>query len=665
MVDAARLGEYEATRIPGVDRSVLCHAPFVSLNFDQSGRVTACCYNRAFVLGTYPQQSVREIWAGALAEELRDAFRTGGTARGCDACFNQIHSGNYAGVLMRNFDRFAVGPAARTGGAAPLVLEFEIANTCSLECVMCGGHWSSAIRERREKLPPLRSPYDAGFAAQIEEILPTVVAAKFLGGEPFLITRYYEIWDSIRRVNPDVDVSITTSGAVLPPRARQLLESLRASLVISLDGATRTTYEAIRRNASFDQVMTNLDYLSDYVSRRGTSLTLAACPLQENWRELRAIVDLAEARRASVFFNTVTRPVRSSLAGCSTAQLDEIIAHLESEGRETAGDWTPASRRQWDGLISQLRDWLASKRAFDEQCREVAAGLRVATVGTTTLRHPIDRDRLHPILDGLALARTAEWRRGIAAHQPEEACWLPEPPIPLWPPALTPSTAELVAAVQILLDCSDSGTTDQQIPARDRSAGAVALLGTMGDGAEADDLGTWIRTRCEAADVETVCELARLLFDYLGANPAGLGQFRADFRRRLSAAWTDFEQSESREATRRQVAGFLQTLMARLLPVRFLDVSPPQPAAPEADRVHDPAALMAALRAMAIYRHVMPSTPRAEAFQRRLQAVMPLLTATASAQLVEALRQFDVIQIYAFLDRASDEQVSGVLAAVS
>ena len=79
---AATIRDYDASRAPGTDLSVLCHAPFLSLNFDQSGRVTACCYNRDYVLGTYPAQTLQDIWTGPAAQALREAFLTGAHAPG-------------------------------------------------------------------------------------------------------------------------------------------------------------------------------------------------------------------------------------------------------------------------------------------------------------------------------------------------------------------------------------------------------------------------------------------------------------------------------------------------------------------------------------------------------------------------------------------------------
>ena len=375
MIPGSTLSDYQAARAAGVDRSVLCHAPFASLNFDQSGQVTACCYNRHFRLGTYPEQSIREIWAGAPARALRAAFLAGAVAPGCESCFDQLRNRNFAGALMRNFDRYGSGGSARAAveREVPLVLEFEIANTCALECVMCGGHWSSAIRARRERLPPLRNPYDARFLREIEELLPTIVAARFLGGEPFLIPAYLEIWDGIRRLNPQAEVSITTSGDVLPERPRQLLEDLRASIVVSLDGVTRETYESIRRNASFERVMENLRYFSDYTRRRGTTLSAAVCPMTHNWHELPAIVDFCEQHRMTLFFNTVTFPVESALAGLTASALAEVIDGLEAGAAQSSRGWTAGSRAQWHGLLNQLRGWRRDKEAAADLAAQAAA----------------------------------------------------------------------------------------------------------------------------------------------------------------------------------------------------------------------------------------------------------------------------------------------------
>ena len=66
-------------------------------------------------------------------------------------------------------------------------MEFSISNVCNLECVMCNGNFSSAIRAHRDQLPPAKSVYSNAFDPVLRSILPHLFRAKFLGGEPFLI----------------------------------------------------------------------------------------------------------------------------------------------------------------------------------------------------------------------------------------------------------------------------------------------------------------------------------------------------------------------------------------------------------------------------------------------------------------------------------------------
>ena len=50
MLDPGILAEYKAIRVTK-NTSIFCHAPFTSMNFEQNGNVTVCCYNRKYVLG--------------------------------------------------------------------------------------------------------------------------------------------------------------------------------------------------------------------------------------------------------------------------------------------------------------------------------------------------------------------------------------------------------------------------------------------------------------------------------------------------------------------------------------------------------------------------------------------------------------------------------------
>jgi MoaA/NifB/PqqE/SkfB family radical SAM enzyme len=365
MLDPELLVAYNAVRTTS-HKSVFCHAPFASMNFAQNGDATVCCYNRAYVLGTYPTDTLDEIWHGPRAATLRDAMSRNALPPGCDLCLSQFWSANFSGLRARSFDHLSDARYTGDDGrllALPKLMEFEISNVCNLECTMCTGFFSSSIRHNREKLPPLKNPYDDCFVRQLEAFIPHLKEARFLGGEPFLVRTYYQIWDMIARLNPDISVSITTNATVLNDRVKGILEHLRAHIIVSLDSLDRENYERIRLNANHDAVMRNLDYFRDYAARKNTSLSLAVCPMRQNWRDLPEIVDYCNARAVLVFFNTVVFPGDAAFQYMTHAELDRIVGYLLAAQRQSRGDLPRRNDEHYRDLIRQIvgyRDMKAS-----------------------------------------------------------------------------------------------------------------------------------------------------------------------------------------------------------------------------------------------------------------------------------------------------------------
>ncbi len=57
------LNDYNASR-QCVDKGSICHAPENSMYFGRDGLVSACCYSRSNPMGSYPGQSIEDIWFG-------------------------------------------------------------------------------------------------------------------------------------------------------------------------------------------------------------------------------------------------------------------------------------------------------------------------------------------------------------------------------------------------------------------------------------------------------------------------------------------------------------------------------------------------------------------------------------------------------------------------
>jgi molybdenum cofactor biosynthesis enzyme MoaA len=383
--DAFRVARSEENRSPRTDTRVVCHAPFLSMNFEQNGHATVCCYNRTHVLGTYPQTPVSDMWFGGKANELREAIGELDFSKGCELCLVQLQSRNFAGTRMLQFDHLAAKP--RAGGAEyPRLMEFEITNVCNLECVMCNGYYSSLIRKNREHLPPLQSPYDAAFVQQLEPFLPHLIEAKFLGGEPFLIQRYWEIWERFLDVNPGVTIPVTTNGTMLTDRVLSILKALDFRIVQSIDSIVRETYESIRRNADYDEVMAHLAHFLEYMHAKGEPLWMAVCPMQQNWSEMPGMLEFANERGARLIFNTVLYPESCSLRSLSSAALDDVLDRYRAVQQRTDTVWQRQNLAAWLDLVHQLEQWRQIVHEKEGIGRRLAEGDRVTVLSPSEWR---------------------------------------------------------------------------------------------------------------------------------------------------------------------------------------------------------------------------------------------------------------------------------------
>ncbi len=355
-----------------------CPAASINLHFSQQGVVTACCFNRQQVLGVYPENSVDEIWNGEPIRELREALLNNDLSKGCQKCEQQLEARDYGGAHALFYSVYARMTAEKRIQRGlqpdvdqeitplPMRLEFNIHNSCNLECVMCHGLASSAIRTRREKLSPMPNPYDEAFVDQLEPYLPYVVEADFMGGEPFLIHAYQMLWERIARVNPKMELCILTNATILDDKIKELLERINCLMHVSIDSMYKETYESIRKGASFEQVMANCMYYLDLMKRKGLPYTWRFCPMRQNWREIPETVRFCNEKGITLMYNQVDSPVNFSLHTLAVAELQEVINVLRDHiPEETHVAVEIENRKNYIELIQRLEGFLVAENRLN------------------------------------------------------------------------------------------------------------------------------------------------------------------------------------------------------------------------------------------------------------------------------------------------------------
>lgn len=340
------------SRRKGREKRRICHIPEKGLYFGLRGQVYSCCFNKSHVLGTYPEHSIREIWEGRALKAQRKAIRKWDLSLGCQGCFELIKARNLSALPLRNYDQFAA-----RNRRYPAKMDFELYNTCNLECIMCRGEFSSSIRKNREGLPPIDSPYDAAFFSQVEEFIPHLKSSHFLGGEPFLIPQYIDLWERMAALNPKMSLSVQTNCTVLNQRIKEILERIDFHIGVSIDSLDPENYARIRKNGQLGRVLENLAYFREYTRRRKTLLNLSFCPMPQNWRELPQVVDFCNEWEIPLMFTTVESPPECSLSNLSHAQLAEIESHLKEHFHPTDSPIRQQNRQAYQDQIVQIGSW--------------------------------------------------------------------------------------------------------------------------------------------------------------------------------------------------------------------------------------------------------------------------------------------------------------------
>ncbi len=325
----------ELTEQPRADDSSVgrgaCAAPHSSLYFEPSGLVTACCANSAFELGRIrddgTSDGLRSIWNGVRTAQLGAALDNHDYSLGCDECATGVDAGDGDLVLAREFDRYW----DQLGSDYPLFMDFALSNTCNLQCQMCNGELSSAIRSQREGREPLDSPYGDRFFDELREFLPHLREASFKGGEPFLARETRRVWDLLLAQERRPRVTVTTNGTQWNDRVEHYVRELRMHVILSVDGTTAATVESIRSGAEFDRLQENIERFRAATAEAGGSLVLNYCLMPQNWHEFGDFLVAAESRSLHVHAIPVVAPRQFDLLHLSTNELTTVVGQLERQ----------------------------------------------------------------------------------------------------------------------------------------------------------------------------------------------------------------------------------------------------------------------------------------------------------------------------------------------
>jgi len=351
-----------------------CYAPSVHLYFQPDGDVRACCLNLTYPLGNVAEQGLLDIWHGERRADLQARLAADDFSRGCETCASAISNEGRENSYPRSFDDKAThltdDPST---GAWPRFMEFNLSNACNLQCIQCNGELSSAIRIHREHREPLPKVYGDAFFDDLRLFLPHLTHVQVAGGEPFLGSENFRLWDLIAAEAPHITCGVVTNATQWNARVERALDMVPMNITFSIDGITKSTYEGIRVDADFDEVMANLDRFCQYAQQVGTTLQINHCLMVQNYHEFGDLLLFAEERGILVGTSVVRYPESASIACLPPDELDAVHQCL----RDQSDRVLPAlelNAAAWRTELERIGAWASARHRGYEPRATLAAG---------------------------------------------------------------------------------------------------------------------------------------------------------------------------------------------------------------------------------------------------------------------------------------------------
>jgi radical SAM protein with 4Fe4S-binding SPASM domain len=178
----------------------------------------------------------------------------------------------------------------------PESLSIELTALCNLKCPHCSSHGMRHLHQHHNGRPEMSTSLLEHLA---HEAFPHATAVSLVGrGEPTLASD--NLWNTFTRllVHYDLRMSCVTNGTRIIRRFNEALIPYVNELCVSIDGATKETYEYNRKGAKFESVLNNVRYYHELRTRsrlaRRPQLSFSWTLKKNNIHELPAFVELVK-----------------------------------------------------------------------------------------------------------------------------------------------------------------------------------------------------------------------------------------------------------------------------------------------------------------------------------------------------------------------------------
>jgi MoaA/NifB/PqqE/SkfB family radical SAM enzyme len=247
----------------------VCSRPYDTLLIDKQGSCYACECTAWLPqsVGNIQVQGIDEILASATRKQLQESVANGR--------YNYCNS-KLCGYIKRG--------VAACESKDTFNIRLAVDDSCNLSCPSC--RTERIFVNRGKPLDRKKKWIDKivdWIVAQTRHIRVTIGS----DGDPFASLVYRYFMTRMQTLKPhNVTFDLQTNGLLLSKmynRHEYIFDNLE-TLNISVDGASRETYENLRRGGSWTQIQHNLRFVSSRTKRYDVALHMVV--QKENWSEM-------------------------------------------------------------------------------------------------------------------------------------------------------------------------------------------------------------------------------------------------------------------------------------------------------------------------------------------------------------------------------------------
>lgn len=359
--------------------------PWQSLMIDVTGNVQPCAYRGNYTnfstrpsLGNINKQTLEDIWNGAEARHIRKCLANGDLdSAGCGGCLAvsqgqqlgleydplsiEAPPSRYASNLALKIEEILAGESYCH--SAPTVLFYTPDHRCNLACLHCYQNISRHDSVQRK-----------GAEDELLALVPYLSDVVAGGGEPLIIPFWRRFLASeARNVNPYLRFATTTNATVIRDDVfDQLTTFNRLAMIISMDGATKATFEKIRQPAKWEPFLENVLRLRKLCADRGHFFSINISTMKSNLCELAAFIAVCTELEAPYNYQPVVsypaeqslrcfnnpheemRGWRDSLARAALLLESQFFPAMEEASAGGRVSWSSEYKEVYRGHISAL-----------------------------------------------------------------------------------------------------------------------------------------------------------------------------------------------------------------------------------------------------------------------------------------------------------------------